>query len=51
MSDKSSKEVYLGVCKEHKGASKIYKQLISMVYYWPTMEVDATSFAMSDTST
>lgn len=40
---KSSKEVHEGICDEHQGGSKIFKQLTSLSYYWPIVEADASS--------
>lgn len=36
------KKDHLGVYSEHQGGSKLFKQLINLDYYWPTLEVDAT---------
>lgn len=38
------KEVHIRLCDEHQGISKLYNQLISIGYYWPTIEADIASF-------
>ncbi|KAK9932282.1 hypothetical protein M0R45_019525 [Rubus argutus] len=34
-------EVHAGECGEHQGKRKLYQQLLSLGYYWPTMQKDA----------
>lgn len=34
-------EIHLGVSNEHQEGSLLFKQLIHLNYYWPTMEADA----------
>ena len=38
------KEVHLGECGEHQGKKKLYKCLLQMDYYWPTMKKDTAEF-------
>ena len=38
------KEVHLGECGEHQGKKKMYRYLLQMGYYWPTLEKDMTEF-------
>ena len=38
------KEVHLGECGEHQGKKKLYRCLLQMGYYWPTMKRDAAEF-------
>ena len=38
------KEVHAGECGEHQGKKKLYKCLLQMGYYWPTMKRDSTEF-------
>uniref|UniRef100_A0A2N9H763 Integrase catalytic domain-containing protein n=1 Tax=Fagus sylvatica TaxID=28930 RepID=A0A2N9H763_FAGSY len=38
------KEAHAGECGEHQGKKKLYQQLLSLGYYWPTMKKDATEF-------
>jgi hypothetical protein len=33
-----------GECEEHQGKKKLYQQLLSLRYYWPTMKKDAAEF-------
>ena len=37
-------EVHLGECKEHQGRKKLYRCILRMGYYWPTMKKDAVEF-------
>lgn len=39
------KEVHVGVCGKHQGDLRLFKQLIHLGYYWPTVEADTTFFA------
>ncbi|OMO51232.1 hypothetical protein CCACVL1_29921 [Corchorus capsularis] len=36
-------ELHGGTNGAHEGGLKLYKKLLDLGYYWPTMEVDATS--------
>ena len=36
------KEVHSGECGEHQGKKKLYRCLLQMSYYWPTMKKDTT---------
>ena len=38
------KEAHAGECREHQRKKKLYQQLLSLGYYWPTMKKDATEF-------
>jgi hypothetical protein len=38
------KEAHAGECGEHQGKKKLYQQLLSLGYYWPTMKKDAVEF-------
>ena len=38
------KEVHVGECGEHQGKKKLYRCLLQMGYYWPTMKRDTTEF-------
>ena len=38
------KEVHSGECGEHQGKKKLYRCLLYMVYYWPTMKKDTVEF-------
>ena len=38
------KEVHSGECGEHQGKKKLYRCLLQMGYYWPTMKKDAAEF-------
>ena len=38
------KEVHSRECGEHQGKKKLYKCLLQMGYYWPTMKKDAVEF-------
>ena len=38
------KEVHSGKCREHQRKKKLYKCLIQMSYYWPTMKKDTAKF-------
>ena len=38
------KEVHLGKCREHQGKKKLYRCLLQMGYYWPTMKKDMAEF-------
>ena len=38
------KEVHSGECGEHQGKKKLYRCLLQMSYYWPTMKKDTTEF-------
>ena len=38
------KEVHLGECREQQGKKKLYRCLLQMGYYWPTMKKDTTEF-------
>lgn len=38
------REVHVGECGKHQGNSRLYKHIVQLGYYWPTMEVDDTSF-------
>ncbi|CAL2277969.1 unnamed protein product [Prunus armeniaca] len=37
-------EIHAGECSEHQGMKKLYQQLLSVGYYWPTMKNDAYNF-------
>lgn len=39
------KEVHSGDCGEHQGGSKLFKKILQLGYYWPTMEADSLTFA------
>ncbi|XP_004292285.1 PREDICTED: uncharacterized protein LOC101302525 [Fragaria vesca subsp. vesca] len=34
-------EIHVGECGEHQGKKSLYRQLLSLGYYWPTMRKDA----------
>ena len=36
--------MHLGECGEHQGKKQLYRCLLQMGYYWPTMKKDATKF-------
>ena len=36
--------MHLGECREHQGKKKLYRCLLQMGYYWPTMKKDTTEF-------
>ena len=38
------KEVHAGECREHQWKKKLYRCLLQMGYYWPTMKRDAAKF-------
>ena len=38
------REVQLGECGEHQGKKKLYRYLLQIGYYWPTMKRDAAEF-------
>ena len=38
------KEVHAGECAEHQGKKKLYRCLLQMGYYWPTMKKDTVEF-------
>ena len=38
------KEMHSGECGEHQGKKQLYRCLLQMGYYWPTMKKDATEF-------
>ena len=38
------KEVHSGECREHQGKKKLYRCLLQMSYYWPTMKKDIVEF-------
>ena len=38
------KEVHLGECGEHQGKKKLYRCLLQMGYYWPTIMKDTAKF-------
>ena len=38
------KKVHSGECGEHQGKKKLYRCLLQMGYYWPTMKRDAVEF-------
>ena len=38
------KEVHSGECGEHQGKKKLYRCLLQMGYYWPTMKKDVVEF-------
>jgi hypothetical protein len=38
------KEAHAGECGEHQRKKKLYQQLLSLGYYWPTMKKDAAEF-------
>ena len=42
--EKLLQEVHAGECGEHQGQRKLYYQLLSTRYYWPTMKKDAADF-------
>ena len=35
------REVHFGVCGSHPGKRRLYKQLLLLGYYWPTMKNDS----------
>ncbi|CAL9024107.1 unnamed protein product [Prunus brigantina] len=37
-------EIHAGECGEHQGMKRLYRQLLSVGYYWPTMKNDAYNF-------
>ncbi|CAL9011863.1 unnamed protein product [Prunus brigantina] len=37
-------EIHAGECGEHQGMKRLYQQLLSVGYYWPTMKNDAYNF-------
>ncbi|KAI5337975.1 hypothetical protein L3X38_017246 [Prunus dulcis] len=37
-------EIHAGECGEHQGMKRLYRQLLSFGYYWPTMKKDAHDF-------
>ncbi|CAL9005243.1 unnamed protein product [Prunus brigantina] len=37
-------EIHAGECGEHQGMKRLYRQLLSIGYYWPTMKNDAYNF-------
>ncbi|BFG25056.1 hypothetical protein CerSpe_113300 [Prunus speciosa] len=37
-------EIHAGECGEHQGMKRLHRQLLSVGYYWPTMEKDAHDF-------
>lgn len=39
------KEVHFGDCGEHQRDSRLFKKILQLGYYWPTMEADSLSFA------
>lgn len=39
------KEVHIGDCGEHQGGSRLFKKILELGYYWPTLEADSLSFA------
>ena len=41
---KMIKGVHAGECGKHQGKKKLYKCLLQMGYYWPTMKKDTTEF-------
>ena len=43
------KEVYSRECGEHKGKKKLYRGLLQMGYYWPTMKKDIAEFVKTAT--
>ena len=38
------REVYVGECEEHQMKKKLYRCLLQMGYYWPTIRKDTTEF-------
>ena len=38
------KEVYVGECGEYQRKKKLYRCLLQMGYYWPTMKRDIIKF-------
>ena len=38
------KEVHVGECGEHQGKKKLYRCMLQMSYYWPTMKKDTAEF-------
>ena len=38
------KKVHLVECGEHQGKKKLYRCLLQMGYYWPTMKKDTVGF-------
>ena len=38
------KEVHVGECGEHQGKKKLYRCMLQMGHYWPTMKKDTTEF-------
>ena len=43
------KEVHLGECREYQGKKKLYRGLLQMGYYWPTMKKDIAEFVKTAT--
>ena len=41
---KMLKEMHIGECEDHLGRKKLYRCILQMGYYWPTMRRDATEF-------
>jgi hypothetical protein len=41
------KEAHVGEYGEHQGKKKLYQQLLSLGYYWPTMKKNAAEFVKS----
>lgn len=39
------KEVRSGDCSEREGGSRLFKKILHLGYYWPTVGADALSFA------
>ena len=42
--DEMLKEMHARECKEHQGKKKLYRCILQMGYYCPTMKKDATEF-------
>ena len=38
------REVHTGECGEHQGKKKLYRCMLQMGYYWPTMKNDIAEF-------
>ena len=38
------KEVHVGECREHRGIKKLYRCILQMGYYWPTMRKVVAEF-------
>lgn len=38
------KEVHFGKCGVHQGKKKLYRYILQMGYYWPSMKKDAVEF-------